>query len=82
MAKLIAGEKARAALRHAVVCPNVTGRTKNRIAQSKRICAGSLAIVDEQQMARTFILPEFGLQMSYRLSLVLHLFFKEKLERT
>ena len=36
MAKLIAAEKARAGLRHAVVCPNVTGRTKKRITQSKR----------------------------------------------
>ena len=46
MAKLIAAEKARAGLRHAVVCPNVTGRTKERIAQSKRVRAGSLALVD------------------------------------
>ena len=46
MAKLIAAEKARAGLRHAVVCPNVTGRTKERIAQSKRARAGSLALVD------------------------------------
>ena len=33
-------------LRHAVACPNVTARTKERIAQSKRARAGSLAIVD------------------------------------
>ena len=46
MAKWIAAEKVRAGLRHAVVCPNVTGRTKERIAQSKRARAGSLAIVD------------------------------------
>ena len=45
-AKLITAEKARAGLRHAVACPNVTGRTKKRIAQSKRARAGSLAIVD------------------------------------
>ena len=45
MAKWIAAEKAKAGLRHAVVCPNVTGRTK-RIAQSKRARAGSLALVD------------------------------------
>ena len=38
--------RARAGLRHAVVCPNVTGRTRERIAQSKRARAGSLAIVD------------------------------------
>ena len=38
--------KPRAGLRHAVVCPNVTGRTKERIAQSKRARAGSLALVD------------------------------------
>ena len=46
MAKWIAAEKARAGLRHAVVCPNMTGRTKERIVQSKRSRAGSLALVD------------------------------------
>ena len=46
MAKWIAVEKARAGLRHAVVCPNETGRTKERIFQSKRARAGSLALVD------------------------------------
>ena len=46
MAKWIAAEKVKAGLRHAVVCPNVTGRTKKRIAQSKRARAGSLALVD------------------------------------
>ena len=45
-AKCIVAEKTKAGLRHAVVCPNVTGRTKKRIAQSKRACAGSLALVD------------------------------------
>ena len=45
-AKWITAEEARAGLRHAVVCPNVTGRTKERIAQSKRARAGSLALVD------------------------------------
>ena len=46
MAKWIAIEKTKAGLRHAVVCPNVTGRTKEMIAQSKRARAGSLALVD------------------------------------
>ena len=46
MAKLIAAEKAKARLRHVVLCPNVLGRTKERIAQSKRARAGSLALVD------------------------------------
>ena len=46
MAKYIAAEKAGAGLRHAVVCPNVTGRTRERIAQSKRARTDSLAIVD------------------------------------
>ena len=46
MAKWVAAEKARAGLRYAVVCPNVTGRTKERIAQSKRARADSLVIVD------------------------------------
>ena len=45
MAKWVAAEKARAGLRHAV-CSKVTERTKERIAQSKRARAGSLAIVD------------------------------------
>ena len=46
MAKWIVAEKAKAGLRHAVVCPNVTGRTKERIAQSKRARVRSLALVD------------------------------------
>ena len=46
MAKWIAAEKAKAGLRHAVVCPNVTGRTKKRIAQSKRRRDSSLALGD------------------------------------
>ena len=56
MAKWIAAEKARAELRHIVVCPNVTGRTKERISQSKCARAGSLAVVDLLQGARTCIL--------------------------
>ena len=46
MAKWIAAEEARAGLRHAVVCPNVTEKTKQRIAQSRRARVGSLALVD------------------------------------
>ena len=46
MAKWVATENTKAGLRYAVVCPNVTGRTKERIAQSKRARAGSLALVD------------------------------------
>ena len=46
MAKWIAAGKTKAGLRHAAVCPNVTGRTKERIARSKRARAGSLALVD------------------------------------
>ena len=47
MAKWIAAEKAEVGLRHAVVlCPNVTGRTKQKIVQIDRARAGSLAIVD------------------------------------
>ena len=46
MAKWVAAEKAKAGLRHAVVCPNVMRRLKKRIAQSKRARAGSLALVD------------------------------------
>ena len=44
MAKWIAAEKAKAGLRHRVVCPNVMGRTKGRISQSKRARADSLAL--------------------------------------
>ena len=46
MGKWIAAEKVRTGLRLAVICPNVTGNTKERIAQSKRFGAGSLAIDD------------------------------------
>ena len=46
IAKWIVAEKTKAELRHAVVCPNVTGRTKKRIAQSKRARTGSLAVVE------------------------------------
>ena len=56
MAKLIAAEKARAGLQHAVVCPNVTGRTKERIVQSKQTRADFLAIVDSPQVTRTCII--------------------------
>ena len=64
MAKWIVAEKNKAGLRHAVVCPNVTGRTKERIPQSKRARAGSLAFVDEPLVARICALRAFGLQMS------------------
>ena len=47
MAKWIVAEKNKAGLRHSVVCPNVTGRTKEMIAQTKRARAGSLALVDK-----------------------------------
>ena len=46
MAKWIAAEEARVGLRHLVVCLNLTKRTKERIAQSKRTRAGLLAIVE------------------------------------
>ena len=61
MAKWVVAEKAKAELRHAVVCTNVTGGIKERIAQSKRARAGSLALVDYPQVARTCILRAFGL---------------------
>ena len=65
MAKWIAAEKTKAGVRHALVCPNVTGRTKERVAQSKRARAGSLALVDQPQVARTCCcaLRAFGLQI-------------------
>ena len=76
MAEWVAAVKARAGLWYAVVCPNVTGRTKERIAQSKRARDGSLAIVDKPQVARIYTIRAFlvCLPMSYCLSLVLPLF--------
>ena len=50
MAKWIAAEKARTGLRHAFVCPNVTGRTNERITQSRRTSAGSLALVSSGRL--------------------------------
>ena len=57
MAKWIVAEKTKAGLRHAVVCPNVTGRTKKRIplSQSKRARAGSLAVVDYSHKWRELV---------------------------
>ena len=69
MTKWIFAEKTEVGLQHAVVYPNVAGRTKKRIAQSKRARAGSLALVDQPQVAGTCILPAFGLQMPWRRSL-------------
>ena len=43
MAKWIAAEEIGDGLRHAEVCPNMTGRTKEMMAQSKRALARSLA---------------------------------------
>ena len=62
MAKWIAAENVTAGLRHSVVCPNVTVRTKDGIAQSKGARACSLAIVDQPQVARICIFRAFGLQ--------------------
>ena len=56
MAKWMLAKKVWARLWHEVVCPNVTGGTKERIAQSKRVRAGSLAVVDQPQVVRTFLL--------------------------
>ena len=47
----------------------MTGRNRDRIAQSKHPHAGSLAIVDKPQVARTCILRAFGLQIDIILSL-------------
>ena len=46
MAEWIAAEEARAGLWHTVVCSNVRERTKEKITQSKRARAGSLALID------------------------------------
>ena len=46
MTKLIVAEKAKAGLRYAVGCTNVTRKTEERITQSKRARAGPLALVD------------------------------------
>ena len=64
MAKWIAAEEASAGLRHAVVCPNVTGRTKERIAGSKQTCGGSRALVDQPQFAdvTTFFIEDAALR--------------------
>ena len=47
MAKWMTAEKARDGLRHAEIsiCPNVAGRTKEMIVQSKRAHAGSVVVV-------------------------------------
>ena len=71
MAKRIAAEKVGAGLRYAVACPNVTGRIEERIAQTRRARAGSLATADQPQVARIGILRAFCLPMPCCLSLAL-----------
>ena len=56
MAKWIVAENVWARLRHEVACPNVTGRTKDKIAQRKRVRSGSLVKVDPPQVVLTSIL--------------------------
>ena len=46
MTRWFATERGRAALRHAVVSPNVMGGTKERVAQSKRARNGLLVTID------------------------------------
>ena len=46
MAKLIVAEKDNAGLRHAVVCPNVTGKTRRGYPKVSGARAGWLALVD------------------------------------
>ena len=48
---------------------SVREKLDKKITQSKRACAGSLAIVDQPQVTRTCVLRAFGLQMSCLLSL-------------
>ena len=73
MAKGIAAEKAMSEPRRAALFSNVTGTTKERIAQSKRDRAGSLAIVCLASGANLYP-PGVWLQMSCFSSLVLRLF--------
>ena len=67
MAKWIVAEKAKTGLPHAVVCPNVTGRIKERVAQSKRARAGLLAILTSHKWR--------GLVSSGRLVYMCHVVF-------
>ena len=46
MTRWIAAARASAALRHAETCPNVTERTRERVAQSKRARTGLFATID------------------------------------
>ena len=67
MVKWIAVEKARAELRHGVVCPNVTGKTNERIGQSKRLVLVRSPYLTSHKGRENGTLWAFGLQMSCRL---------------
>ena len=73
MEKLIAAEKARAGLRHALaLCPNTIGNDNERIAQSKHARACSLAIIDKPHKWRELVSSgRFCLLMQFFLSLAL-----------
>ena len=55
MMKRIAVERARVALRHAVVPPNVTGGTKERVAQSELVLVCSLLLTSHSS-ANSYLL--------------------------
>ena len=64
----------KAGLRHAVVCPNVTGRTKKRMSQSKRARAGSLALVTSHKWRELVYSGRLVCRCHGIFSLVLRLF--------
>ena len=74
MAKWIVAEKIKAGRRHAVVCPNATGRTKKWIAQSKRARAGSLALLTSHKWRELVSSGRFVCRCLGVFSLVLRLF--------
>ena len=69
---------------NSTVCRNVTGRTKERTAQSKRARVGLLAIVDQPQVAQPCILRAVFLACRFRVVVLFGVtfVFKEKSERT
>ena len=66
MTRWFATERARAALRHAVVSPNVTGRTKERVEQSKRARNGLLVTIDQSYSGAISYLSGGGISGTFR----------------
>ena len=73
-AKWIVAKKTKSGLQHVVVCPNVTRRTRLRIAQSEQARAGSLVLVESPQIVTNLYPPGVSFADAFAFSCVASFF--------